>query len=159
MDPVAMFRNFHSLPIHCRFTGATCLNRANTLQTTLEPHAVRDLLVHGQTEQRDFSGYDLRGISFAGLRLNGFNFHRANLNQADFRGADLTGADLSKVSALGAVFDSATLTGAIIADWNIDTETRFNRVVCKYVYLQRDQSQRNPPAGEFQDGEFTSLYQ
>ncbi|MFZ2727540.1 MAG: pentapeptide repeat-containing protein [Methylococcaceae bacterium] len=145
--------------IRCFFKNSKNLHLANTFKTVLEPLAVRELVLTGETKQTDFSYFNLRGINFAGLNLTGCNFYHADLSQADLRGVNLSHTDLSEVMALGTLFQNATLTGAIIDNWSIDKHTQFDNVICDFVYLKRDKSERNPPQGLFKAGEFAKLYQ
>jgi hypothetical protein len=55
----------------------------------------------------------------------------------------------------------AIFTGACIEDWNINSETNLNNVICDYVYLKEDEQERRPsdPKKNFAPGEFTKLFQ
>jgi hypothetical protein len=53
----------------------------------------------------------------------------------------------------------ATLTGACLEAWNIDSTTRLEGAICDYVYLINQQRERRPSSGEFGPGEFTKLFQ
>jgi uncharacterized protein YjbI with pentapeptide repeats len=59
---------------------------------------------------------------------------------ADLSNAILTGVNFSKtmlagVSLVDAVLDQATLTGACIKDWNINSRTSIVNIQCEYIYL------------------------
>ena len=91
---------------------------------------------------------------------------KIDLSDADLSGAKLIGvnlreANLSRVRALRTNFDGATLTGACIQDWNINSETNLENVICDYVYLRQDQQERRPHDlnRNFEPGEFTKLFQ
>ncbi|MEM0980083.1 MAG: pentapeptide repeat-containing protein [Cyanobacteria bacterium P01_D01_bin.6] len=86
-------------------------------------------------------------------------FIEADLNKANFRRADLRRADLTRVQALSTDFTGAHLTGACLEDWNINSDTKLDGVICKYVYLKQNQNERRPSSGEFSPGEFTKLFQ
>ncbi|WP_339390950.1 pentapeptide repeat-containing protein [Crocosphaera watsonii] len=112
------------------------------------------------------SGTDLLGTALSGTALSGADLKGANLTGADLkgaylRGANLRGANLSRVRALRTNFDGATLTGACIQDWNINSETNLENVICDYVYLRQDQQERRPHDlnRNFEPGEFTKLFQ
>ncbi len=92
------------------------------------------------------------------------DFSRASLIEADLIGAYLTGADLTgavliATQALGTNFENAILTGACIENWNINSETNLEGVICDYIYLKRGQQERRPsdPNSNFEPGEFTKL--
>ncbi|MEL6439106.1 MAG: pentapeptide repeat-containing protein [Cyanobacteria bacterium J06621_8] len=87
------------------------------------------------------------------------NLIEADLSKADLRKADLCEADLTRVTALSTDFTGAILTGACIEDWNINSDTKLDGVICKYVYLKQNKQERRPSSGEFSLGEFTKLFQ
>lgn len=140
------------------FTHAQNLHLAWTYASPLEHKAVRTLLAKRQVGEQDFSYLNLRGLSFKELVLTDCNFHHADLSEADFNGCNLTGADLSEAIVLGTRFSNATMTGAIIDNWNMNKKTGVDHVVCDFVYIKRDRSERNPPQGEFKPDEFSKLY-
>ncbi|NBQ70557.1 MAG: pentapeptide repeat-containing protein, partial [Nitrosomonadaceae bacterium] len=147
------------------FTHAKNLHLAWTYASPLEPKPVRILLTEGTIDNRDFSNLNLRGLSFKGLNLKDCKFYHADLSEADFSGCDLTDADLSKAMVLGTRFSNATMSGAIIDNWNMDKRTQFDGVICDFVFTkhskdERNKSERNPPDGTFfKPGEFSKLYQ
>ena len=83
----------------------------------------------------------------------------ANLRSANLKGAKLSGAYLYRVQALATNFSNATLTGACIKDWNINSETNFENVICDYIYLKAEEQERRPsdPNRNFEPGEFAKL--
>ena len=81
----------------------------------------------------------------------------ANFNGADLREAKLTNADLRNSQALRTDFSGATLTGARIANWGINPETKFENVICTYVYIDEAGKERKPASGEFAEGDFALL--
>ncbi len=83
----------------------------------------------------------------------------ADLSDANFSGTDLMGSDLSKSQVLGTNFTYATLTGACLSEWKINSATKLDNVDCHYVYLQSGKLQRHPSNGEFAPGEFMKLFQ
>ena len=105
-------------------------------------------------ENIELEGADLDTAYFSNAYLNyaylnygylrGANLTRADLTGAKLVGANLTGANLIGVQALQTNFDGATLTGACIQDWNINSETNLENVICDYVYLRQDQQERRP---------------
>lgn len=88
---------------------------------------------------------------------------RASLIEADLTGANLTGAKLNdavliQTQALGTNFESAILTGACIENWNINSETNLNNVICNYLFLKANSKDRFPMDRDFVPGEFTKLF-
>jgi uncharacterized protein YjbI with pentapeptide repeats len=99
-------------------------------------------------------GADLRGAYLWKAELRG-----AYLGRADLREANLSGAILTKVQALASNFEKANLTGACIEEWNINSETIMDGVICDYVYLKEKPLERFPSTGNLAAGEFTKLFQ
>ena len=92
--------------------------------------------------------------SFRQAQLNG-----ASLIEANFKKANLYEADLSSVQALKTDFSKAQFTGVCIEDWNINSETKLDNIVCQYVYRKANQQERFPIDEDFDLGEFTRLFQ
>ncbi|MFM2063406.1 MAG: Secreted effector protein PipB2 [Cyanobacteriota bacterium] len=90
--------------------------------------------------------------------LRGAYLNEANLSEANLRGADLSGADLATSQVTYTHFDNAILTGACIKDWHINSKTILDEVICEYVYLDDEKTERRPSYGNFDPGEFASLY-
>lgn len=148
-----------TLLIGCQWLKSQNLHLADTRGTLLELRAARLLLSRRDVGTKDFSYNNLRGAALAGFDLRSVNFHHADLSQADLRDCNLSDCDLSEAMALGSDFTHANFTGALIENWNIDKTTCFDGAACKFVYLKRDKSERNPPQGEFAEGDFAKLYQ
>ncbi|HYW18836.1 MAG TPA: pentapeptide repeat-containing protein [Nodularia sp. (in: cyanobacteria)] len=96
--------------------------------------------------------------------------------------SNLSDANLSRTQVVNTNFYNATLTGACIKDWNINSGTNFDKVICEYVYTYdfmfdlelvsyrmsdeesrnwiqiRKHESRRPINGNFAPGEFASLY-
>lgn len=151
--------------LRCHFHAAKNLHLAITSGTILDHRAVRELLAHGQTTEKNFSHLDLHGASFAGMDLQGVDFSNSNLAGCDFSTCPLQGANFSHANVTGVDFSGADLTGVIIENWNIDAQTRFTGVKCDFVWLEQKKTtagrERNPPqeGQNFQPGEFAKLYQ
>jgi Pentapeptide repeats (8 copies) len=145
--------------IDCTFHNTKNLHLAQTKNTLLAPHKVRELLSSRRSDDHDFTNLNLTGANFAGMGLRGFDFAHANLSHADFSGCDLSQANLSAVTAVSAKFNRATLTDANIQNWNIDARTELADIICTRVFLGPNQTDPNPPVGEFLPGEFSKLYQ
>lgn len=134
-----------------------------------------------EDQPKDFSGIDfsecvlkeiqleqanLRNTIFREAELSKANLQRADLREANLEGADLSeanlsGANLIRTQALKTNFEGAIFTGACIKDWNINSETNLNDVICDYVYLKEGKQERRPhdPNKNFVPGEFTKLFQ
>lgn len=104
----------------------------------------------------------------------------ANLEKATLKGADLSKALLGKTNLLQACLEKAILTGACIEDWQINSQTKLEDIICDFVYLKAGYSlsyippayfspdyiyrkynykERRPSSGNFAPGEFTKLFQ
>ena len=115
-------------------------------------------------------GAKLENINLSGADLEGFKFSGFNLSGFDFFGTVLFGVNLKRVQALATNFEGATLTGACIEDWNINSRTNLQNVKCDYIYLKEIYSEeqdkwifadRVPHDSDkiFAPGEFTKRYQ
>lgn len=127
--------------INCCFQQAQNNHLALTDNTALETRKVRDLVIDGIVNDKNFALLDLYGLDFSGLNLQGLNFSHANL----------CAANLSHTQ----------MTGTILESWNIDTETRLDNIDCRYYYYLKDgENKRMPPEGEeYKTGEFTRIFQ
>ncbi len=162
--------NFHEADLkHVDFADATLirtnfrdtqnLKYAYVKNTILEQKTVRELLVHGKTDEIDFKQKDLHGAYLVDANLQNIDFTDANFIEADLSGADLRGANLTRIQAIGTRFSNADLTGACLEAWNIDQTTDIEHVRADYVYLKNNQQERRPSSGIFSDGEFSKLFQ
>lgn len=107
----------------------------------------------------NLSGASLRSANLSGAYLKAANFKGANLKGANFTRANLAGVNLQRVKALDSNFNKAILTGACLENWETNSTTNLDEVICDYVYLQADQKERSPKSGNFAPGEFTRLFQ
>ncbi|BAQ60632.1 pentapeptide repeat family protein [Geminocystis sp. NIES-3708] len=117
----------------------------------------------------DFRCADLREVNFLGAKLISTSLCNAKLfastlEQADLTSADLTKADLRStnlcaVQAIFTNFQKAKLTGACIEDWNINSYTNLDEVICDYIYLRLPEQERRPsdPNKIFDQGDFQRL--
>ncbi len=110
------------------------------------------------------------GIKLEGINLSGTDLEGINLSRLKLKGCNLSGAKLIGVQALGTNFEDATLTGACIEDWNINSRTNLQNVKCDYIYLKAISSEEekkyiftervpHDPDKIFAPGEFTKRYQ
>lgn len=119
----------------------------------------------------DLSGADLSGAYLVdanlvcailtNANLEGANLASANVIDADFTNANLKNVNFHYAEAQTTIFESATLTGACIHDWNISSETNFNHVICDYIYLKPNRQERRPsdPNTIFASGDFAIFSQ
>lgn len=113
-------------------------------------------LSEADLEEADLKWTDLQeaDLSYAIIR-------EANLREANLSGANLKEADIGRTQLLRTNLNSAILTGACIEDWNINSHTNLDNVICDYVYLKASQKERRPHelTKKFAPGEFTKLFQ
>ena len=102
-------------------------------------------------------GAQLQNANLQSAQLQSAQLQNADLRETNFSNANLSHAQLSTVQALRANFSGATLTGACIQDWNINSDTRFDNVICDYIYLKENQQERRPYHSNFAPGEFVTL--
>lgn len=147
------------------FQGVTGLERArvDSRYLDLENPKVQKLLTEGRSEDRDFSGLNLRGAYLQNAELRRFNFTDTDLTGADMQNADLRGSLLVRAQVIGVDFTNADLTGCCIQDWSINSQTCFTDVRCEYIYRKLDEHgepiERFPANRNFELREFESLYQ
>lgn len=106
----------------------------------------------------NFSRADLTRVRLIRSDIRWSNFSKADLRNADFRRADASNTLLFAAQALGTDFSHATLTGACLEDWNINSQTCLDNVICDYVYISSKGKERRPRHGNFQSGEFAALF-
>lgn len=107
----------------------------------------------------DLSRLDLRNADLRGVCLRGTDLREIDLSGVDLSGANLYEANLSRCQALGTIFNGADLTGICLEDWNINSTTEFDSVLCQYIYLKNGRKERRPREGIFNAGEFAALFQ
>ena len=141
------------------FDGTNLL-KANFLESDVRESSFSSAILQqsifnmADLSSRDFSQQNLREINLSGADLSG-----ADLSGADLSGADLSGASLVRVQALGTNFTETVFTSACLENWNINSATKFDGVVCECVYLKANQQERRPREGIFKLGEFSALFQ
>lgn len=111
-----------------------------------------------------FTGTNLRGAylsraDFTGAYMRAANLSEADLTAAIFGEANLTAAFLIRTQALYTNFNKAKFTGACIQNWNINSATQLDDIICEHIYLQYHQEERRPINREFAPGEFSKLFQ
>ena len=169
------------------FNGAN-LRRADLGEADLMGADLREAnLSSANLSSANLSRTDLNNAKLSNAKLSNANLSNANLIWADLSGANLSNANLSNANlsnvdlmwaylglailyesnVIATNFYNATLTGACIKGWNINSETTLDKVVCEYVYVSGEYDdeevkinpqERRPIEGKFLPGEFASLY-
>ncbi|WP_019500589.1 pentapeptide repeat-containing protein [Pseudanabaena sp. PCC 6802] len=147
-----------------RFLDSRNLHKSLLYGTILSNSKVRNLLTKGDCSENMFDNLNLRGANLEGFDLKGVSIFRSVLSEATFKHVNLSGANLAEAQALSTNFEGANLTGACIANWNIDNNTNLEEVVCEYIYLKYDYNsgtyyERRPSSSNFLPGEFGKLVQ
>jgi len=154
-------------------------NKWRIANSSVRPDLSNAYLGVGYLGDANLSGADLSGTYLSSAYLRDANLSNANLSGTDLRDANLSGTDLRDANLSNAVLKAsqflssnltaATLTGACIQDWHINSATQLNDVLCEYVYLKGETNQegqnllsdRRPsnPDRIFAPGEFSKLFQ
>jgi hypothetical protein len=144
------------------------LNRANLSEANLSCAKLTGAFLNGAfLHKTQLGGAILRNAHLRGAKLNRASLIEADLSGADLSGADLQLANLQTIQAVNANFNRATLTGACIEDWWINSATDLEGVICDYIYLKANHDffplvkpqERRPHNSNFAPGEFTKLFQ
>lgn len=106
----------------------------------------------------DLRGANLIGANLSVANLSGAELFMADLFMANLSEANLSEADLERSQVISTNFHNATLTGSCIKDWLLNSLTDLDGVICEYVYLDEKKIERRPINGNFEPGEFASLY-
>jgi uncharacterized protein YjbI with pentapeptide repeats len=107
-----------------RFLGSDRLDEAWLKGSILEQPGVLQVLVTGKGRGQLWREMNLQGANLRDADLREVDFCDADLRQAMLDNANLERANLTRVNALGTSFQAAQLTGACVADWNVNTSTR-----------------------------------
>ena len=138
------------------FRESFYLFRARVEGTFLENFVLRDLVVTGNGRNQCFYGLSLKGVNLNGGSLEKSDLREVNLNESSLKNTCLKGANLSGVQLLGANLSGADLTAAIVGDLNVNSLTKFDNIVCDYVYLEAGQLKSYPPEEVFSLADFSS---
>ncbi|MEH2070039.1 MAG: pentapeptide repeat-containing protein [Nostoc sp.] len=122
---------------------AKMLDRVRPGSTYLQNEKVRQLLVTGQGQDKNFARQILRGINLKAANLADASFIGADLSEANLQAADLSRVKLVQTQLDATDFTGAILTGATIEDWGITGETKLNQVKCDYIFM-RLETKDNP---------------
>ncbi|MBD1903477.1 pentapeptide repeat-containing protein [Trichocoleus sp. DQ-A3] len=142
--------NFSDANLNAADFSKSDLSNANFFQT---------ILIEANFIEANLSKVELSKANLSRANLTKVNLSRANLSRANLDSANLSETLLIATQALNANFSNTILTGACIEDWNINSDTNFERVSCKYVYLRQEQQERRPSSAYFAPGEFKKLFQ
>ncbi len=95
------------------------LDRVRPGGTYLQHTQLRQVLVTGHGQDKNFDRQDLRGVNIAGANLADASLIGADLSSANLQDADLSRAKLVQTQLDETDLTGATLTGAYIEDWGI----------------------------------------
>ena len=148
------------------FHKTKLLDRVRPGNSYLQHSQVRQLILTGQGQDKNFDRFKLRGINLKAALLTDTSFNHTDLSRACLQDADLSRAKLVKTQLDYTDFTGATLTGAYIQNWNITHDTNFRGVKCEYVYMRFPTKENPNPlrkpdnnAEVFTDGDFGEFIQ
>ncbi|MBD2438768.1 pentapeptide repeat-containing protein [Nostoc sp. FACHB-110] len=143
---------------------AKYLTEARTEGTYLENEPIRKLVVTKTGVDQSFNQMDLRGLNLQGANLVDASFIGAKLSESTLREADLSRANLVQAQFYYADLTAVCLTGAIIQNWSISTDTKLEAVKCEYIYMQLPTKTDPDPCRKpdnrnevFQEGDFADF--
>jgi uncharacterized protein YjbI with pentapeptide repeats len=140
-----------------RWFQAQKLHLAAVETTYLQNVQVRQLVVTGKGENKNFDRLDLRGLNLREANLENASFIDADLYKANLSNANLSRTILVRTNLEITDLRGACLTGSCIQDWNISRGTKLDGIVCDYVYLKwldEDKRDQMPHRGKFKKGGF-----
>nr|WP_322653007.1 pentapeptide repeat-containing protein [Nostoc sp. CmiVER01]MDZ8121983.1 pentapeptide repeat-containing protein [Nostoc sp. CmiVER01] len=154
----------NTILICSRWHQAKMLDRVRPGSTYLQNSQVRQLLVTGQGQDKNFYRENLRGINLQSANLADASFIGVDLSEANLQDADLSRAKLKQTQLDGTDFTGATLTGAYIEDWGITNTTKLHGVRCEYVFMRLPTKEDPDPLRKpdnkqevFADGDFADF--
>ncbi|MFN6572098.1 pentapeptide repeat-containing protein [Dendronalium sp. ChiSLP03b] len=143
---------------------AKMLNRVRPGFAYLQKPQVRQLLVTGQGQNKNFDRENLRGINLQEANLADASFIGADFSEANLQDADLSRAKLKQTQLDGTDLTGATLTGAYIEDWGITNTTKLHGVRCEYIFMRLPTKEDPDPLRKpdnkqevFADGDFADF--
>jgi len=154
----------NTILICSRWYQAKMLDRVRPGSTYLQNSQVRQLLVTGQGQDKNFYRENLRGINLKSANLADASFIGTDLSEANLQDADLSRAKLKQTQLDGTDLTGATLTGAYIEDWGITNTTKLHGVRCEYVFMRLPTKEDPDPLRKpdnkqevFADGDFANF--
>jgi len=112
------------------------IERARLEETYLEKPLIRQLVVSGNGQDKNYDYQNLRGLYLQNANLVDASFLGADLSEATLQEADLSRAKLVQAQLYRTNFSYACLTGAYIQDWAISTDTQLEGVKCDYIFMR-----------------------
>jgi uncharacterized protein YjbI with pentapeptide repeats len=156
------FRN--TILINTCWHQAKMLDRVRPGSTYLQNLQVRQLLVTGEGQDKNFYRENLRGINLQSANLADASFIGADLSEANLQDADLSRAKLKQTQLDGTDLTGATLTSAYIEDWGITNTTKLHGVRCEYIFMRLPTKEDPDPLRKpdnkqevFADGDFANF--
>jgi uncharacterized protein YjbI with pentapeptide repeats len=157
--------NFGSANVtHACWLQAQKLDFARVYATYLEKPQVRELVITGQGQNKNFDDLSLRGVNLQAANLADASFIGADLSEANLQDADLSRAKLKQTQLDGTDLTGATLTGAYIEDWGITNTTKLHGVRCEYIFMRLPTKEDPDPLRKpdhkkefFKDGDFADF--
>lgn len=128
--------------------------------TYLQDAKLRQLVITGDGQEKNFDRLDLRGVNLSQAKLQNASFIDADFHEANLQGANLSRAILVRTNFERADLRGASLTGSCIQDWVITESTKLNGISCDYVYLKwvnEDKRDQMPPRGQFTEDGFVTF--
>lgn len=143
------------------FYQAEMLDFVRSGKTYLQDSEICELIVTRKGANKNFDSKNLRGLNLQEANLADASFIGTELSEVSLQNANLSKAKLVQTQLDRANLAEAILTGACIEDWNINSQTNLNNLICDYIYLQEGRQERRPhdPNKNFEPGEFTKLFQ
>lgn len=142
------------------------LELAHVGESYLKSPQIRQLVITGLGQGKNFDYLSLRGLNLSGANLADANFIGTDLSYANLQDANLSGAKLLKTQLEQTNFTGACLTGAYIQDCNITSSTKLDGIECDYIYTQlvtpNNPNPRRQPEDDqtkFEPGEFADFVQ
>lgn len=131
---------------HCDFRGASLMRTrwrealfladSRLEDTYLANPSIRELLASNSATSNVFDGLIMRDLNLDGADLSGSSFVGSDLSGCTFREALMVGCCLAKSRMYGVNLQLADLSKACIDNWAISTDTIFDGVVCREIYLR-----------------------
>ena len=136
------------------------LNSVRLGKTYLMNTQVRQLLITGQGQNKNFYRLVLRYVNLHGSNLENTSFIDTDFYQSSLKEANLSRTILVRTNLGKADLRGANLTGSCIQDWVITESTQLDGIICDYVYLKwvnGDKRDQIPPRGKFKEGGFVTF--